>query len=212
MTSNEKFIKEKTLQGLSLRDVQVSVLNKKNKPIIAHQMDMIFTHFGVSGPAILRCSQFVVKELQKGREKVPMKVDLKPDQNVEQVIQQLSKLALDQPKKTVKNAFKGIAPERFLSFVFEKHQMEEDLQCANLSKELIRTIAQELKNFTFHVHGSLPMEKAFVTGGGVAINEIVPNTMQSKRMHGLFFCGEILDIHGYTGGYNITSALVTGRI
>ena len=69
-----------------------------------------------------------------------------------------------------------------------------------------------LKNFTFEVNGSLPMEKAFVTGGGVSIKEIVPNTMQSKLMHGLFFCGEILDIHGYTGGYNITCALVTGRI
>ena len=81
-----------------------------------------------------------------------------------------------------------------------------------MSKGDIQILVKNMKQFTFTVNGSLPIEKAFVTGGGVSIKEIVPNTMQSKIMHGLFFCGEILDIHGYTGGYNITSALVTGRL
>lgn len=212
LTSNETFIKEKALQGLSLRDVRVSVLNKKNKPIISHQMDMIFTHFGLSGPAILRCSQFVVKELRKGRNRVPITIDLKPEMNAEQLTQLLTKTTREQPKKAIKNALKGIVPERFLSFILEKYQIKEELKCANVSRELLHSLVQELKGFTVYVDGSLPMDKAFVTGGGVAINEIIPNTMQSKRMHGLFFCGEILDIHGYTGGYNITSALVTGRL
>src|SRR5690606_8581305 len=78
LTSKETFIREKTLQGLSLRDIELSVLNKRNKPIITHRMDMIFTHFGISGPAVLRCSQFVVKELMRGRQTVSMVLDVLP--------------------------------------------------------------------------------------------------------------------------------------
>lgn len=212
LTSNEDFIKQKTLQGLSLRDVELSVLNGKNKPIITHKMDMIFTHFGVSGPAVLRCSQFVVKEIMKGNKKVTMHLDVLPEKNENQLLQEITSSLEQNPKKAVKNLLKGIVPERFLSFVLEKNNVPEDLKAANLGKDTLRSIVQDLKNFTFLVNGSLPLEKAFVTGGGVSIKEIVPNTMQSKIMERLFFCGEILDIHGYTGGYNITSALVTGRL
>ncbi|WP_042146479.1 NAD(P)/FAD-dependent oxidoreductase [Paucisalibacillus sp. EB02] len=212
LTSNEEFIKQKTLQGLSLRDVALSVLNAKKKPIITHKMDMIFTHFGVSGPAVLRCSQFVVKEIMKGNKKVTMHLDVLPEEHEEQLLQEISSSLEQNPKKAVKNLLKGIVPERFLAFVLDKNGVPEDLKAANLGKDTLRSIVQDFKNFTFLVNGSLPLEKAFVTGGGVSIKEIVPNTMQSKMMGRLFFCGEILDIHGYTGGYNITSALVTGRL
>ncbi|MFP3427657.1 NAD(P)/FAD-dependent oxidoreductase, partial [Pseudoalteromonas sp. SIMBA_162] len=80
---------------------------------------------------------------------------------------------------------------------------------AEISQEKIRSFAHELVSFEMDVHGTLPLEKAFVTGGGVSVKEIEPKTMASKKKVGLYFCGEILDIHGYTGGYNITSALVT---
>ncbi|RLL47712.1 NAD(P)/FAD-dependent oxidoreductase [Oceanobacillus piezotolerans] len=212
LTSNEPFIKDKSLQGLSLRNVAVSVLNHKNKPIITHQMDMIFTHFGISGPAVLRCSQFVVKELMKGETRVPIVIDALPEKTEEQLLNEIFKLVEENPKKAFKNIVKGMVPERLLAFILEQNKIEDDEKCANVSKDKIRHIVHTLKQFTFHVHGSLPIEKAFVTGGGVSIKEIVPNTMQSKMMHGLYFCGEILDIHGYTGGYNITSALVTGRL
>ncbi|WP_010096206.1 NAD(P)/FAD-dependent oxidoreductase [Ornithinibacillus scapharcae] len=212
LISNEDFIKHKTLQGLSLRDVSLSVLNNKNKFIISHKMDMIFTHFGVSGPAVLRCSQFVVKELMKGRKSVDMHLDLLPEKTEEALYNELQSSLEENPKKAVKNLLKGTVPERFLTFILEKHNVTEELKAANLGKETLRNIVQDFKGFTFKVNGSLPLEKAFVTGGGVSIKEIVPNTMQSKLMDRLYFCGEILDIHGYTGGYNITSALVTGRI
>ncbi|MFD2046381.1 NAD(P)/FAD-dependent oxidoreductase [Ornithinibacillus salinisoli] len=212
LTSKEGFITHKTLQGLSLRDISLTVLNKKNKPIITHQMDMIFTHFGISGPAVLRCSQFVVKELMKGRDKVPMHLDILPQKREEQLITDILQLIDEFPKRTFKNLIKGIAPDRFITFLLAKNKVDEEQKAANISKDVIRNLVHELKNFTFYVHGSLPLEKAFVTGGGVSIKEIVPNTMQSKMMERLYFCGEILDIHGYTGGYNITSALVTGRV
>ncbi|WP_068674914.1 NAD(P)/FAD-dependent oxidoreductase [Oceanobacillus sp. Castelsardo] len=212
LKSNEEFIKNKVLQGLSLRDIELSVLNKRNKPIITHRMDMIFTHFGISGPATLRCSQFVVKELMRGREQVTMVLDALPDEHEEKLIQNITKTINDNPKKAFKNTIKGIVPERFLSFILQQNQINDEQKCANISKESIRAIVHNMKNFTFSVYGSLPLEKAFVTGGGISIKEIIPNTMKSKKMRGLYFCGEILDIHGYTGGYNITSALVTGRL
>nr|WP_106780521.1 NAD(P)/FAD-dependent oxidoreductase [Lysinibacillus timonensis] len=212
VTSKEPFIVSRELQGLALRDVAVSVLNKKGKPIITHQMDMLFTHFGVSGPAILRCSQFVVKELKKSGAPVTIRIQTLTDYNEETCFQYLSKLAKDEPKKTLKNVWKSIAPERWLLFLLDRVHIDHSLTVAEISQEKIRLLAHELVSFTMEVHGTQPLEKAFVTGGGISVKEIEPKTMASKKKYGLFFCGEILDIHGYTGGYNITSALVTGRI
>ncbi|MBY7143915.1 NAD(P)/FAD-dependent oxidoreductase [Virgibacillus sp. NKC19-3] len=212
LTSEESFIINKSLQGLSLRDVALTVLNKKNKPIITHQMDMIFTHFGISGPAVLRTSQFVVKELMKGAHNVPMALDVLPNEPEDTLYKRIHQLIEKSPRKAIKNIMKGIVPERFLDYILSINNIHEEQKAATISKETVRLIIHSIKHFTFSVHGSLPLDKAFVTGGGVSIKEIVPNTMQSKFMPGLYFSGEILDIHGYTGGYNITSALVTGRV
>jgi len=213
LLSDERFIKSKELQGLALRDVAVSVLNKKGKVLITHQMDMLFTHFGLSGPAILRCSQFVVKERMKnGEQPVDMVIDSLPNDNNESAFQMLVKLMKDDPKKSVKNVWKSVVPERWLLFLLNRAGIDLNEVGANLSNEKVRTLASLLKSFTMKVNGTQPIEKAFVTGGGVSVKEIEPKTMASKKKPGLYFCGEILDIHGYTGGYNITSALVTGKI
>ncbi|MED4969264.1 NAD(P)/FAD-dependent oxidoreductase [Parageobacillus toebii] len=213
ITSNEPFIQERTLQGLSLRDVALSVLKPNGKPIITHRMDMLFTHFGISGPAALRCSQFVVKELKKhGKDAVMMSIDALPDQNKEELFQHIAHLCKEEPKKAIKNVLKGLLPERYILFLLEQSHIDPQTPAGMLSHEKIRTFIQHCKQFTFHVHGTLPLEKAFVTGGGVSVKEIHPKKMASKLMEGLYFCGEILDIHGYTGGYNITAALVTGRL
>lgn len=213
LLSSEPFIKSKELQGLALRDVAVSVLKKNGKPIITHQMDMLFTHFGLSGPAILRCSQFVVKEQKKnGGQLVQVRIDSLPDQNEEQTFQSLLSHVKEDPKKAVKNVWKGIVPERWLLFLLQRAGIQESEDGQNLAHDKIRELAHQLKQFTVNVYGTQPLDKAFVTGGGVSIKEIEPKTMASKKKDGLYFCGEILDIHGYTGGYNITSALVTGKI
>lgn len=210
--SNEPFIKSKELQGLALRDVAVSVLNKKGKPIVTHKMDMLFTHFGLSGPAILRCSQFVVKEIKKHGAPALLRIQTLTDFNEETCFQHIQKLLKEQPKKAIKNVLKNIAPERWTIFLIERANIDPQKCFLEISQEHLRTLARSFVNFTMEVHGTLPLEKAFVTGGGVSIKEIEPKTMASKLKKGLYFCGEILDIHGYTGGYNITSALVTGRI
>ncbi|MCZ2259695.1 NAD(P)/FAD-dependent oxidoreductase [Sporosarcina sp. G11-34] len=213
LLSDEQFILSKELQGFALRDVAVSVLNAKGKPLITHQMDMLFTHFGLSGPAILRCSQFVVKERMKnGNAPVDMKIDSLPSMNEEEVFQLLNKTVRDDPKKQVNNSLKGVVPERWLHFLFDRAGISQSELGATMLAEKLRALAKLLKAFTMTVNGTQPMERAFVTGGGVSVKEIVPKTMASRKKDGLYFCGEILDIHGYTGGYNITSALVTGRI
>lgn len=213
VTSKEPFIQSRELQGLALRDVAVSVLNKKGKPIITHQMDMLFTHFGLSGPAILRCSQFIVKERKKnGGAPVQVRIQSLVDYNEETCLQMLNKSIKTEPKKAVKNLWKSLVPERWLLFLLDRAGIDASLTGIELSQEKLRAFARELVGFTMDVHGTQPIEKAFVTGGGVSVKEIDPKTMASKMKKGLYFCGEILDIHGYTGGYNITSALVTGRI
>ncbi|QUF64396.1 NAD(P)/FAD-dependent oxidoreductase [Bacillus atrophaeus] len=211
VTSAEPFIKQKTLQGLSLRDVGVSVLNKRGKPVITHVMDMLFTHFGLSGPAILRCSQFVVKELRKQPE-VQLRIDLYPHINEEELFQKMHRELKEAPKKAIKNVLKPWMQERYLLFLLEKNSIDPQISFSELPKENFRAFIKDCKQFTVTANGTLSIDKAFVTGGGVSVKEIDPKKLASKKMDGLYFCGEILDIHGYTGGYNITSALVTGRL
>ena len=213
LLSTEPFITSKELQGFALRDVAVSVLNKKGKVLVTHQMDMLFTHFGLSGPAILRCSQYVVKEQMKnGKQPVEIRIDSLPAMNEEEVFQMLHSTVKNEAKKQVHNSLKGVTLERWLLFLFKQADIDSTEIGATMPTDKLRQLAKFLKAFIVRVNGTLPIEKAFVTGGGVSIKEIVPKTMASKKSAGLFFCGEILDIHGYTGGYNITSALVTGRI
>ncbi|WP_214483692.1 NAD(P)/FAD-dependent oxidoreductase [Bacillus sp. SM2101] len=213
ITSNEQFIKEKTLQGLSLRDVELKVINPKGKNVIAHQMDMIFTHFGISGPAALRCSQFVLKTMKKfNLKEVEMQLDVLPDKNTEQLFQMILRKMENEPKKAIRNVLKGIVPERYLLFLFDKNDIDPQSTMSHIAKDKLRALVVDCKQFSFKVNGTLSIEKAFVTGGGVSVKEINPKQMSSKLTRGLYFCGEILDIHGYTGGYNITAALVTGRL
>src|SRR5690625_4891276 len=124
LLSNQMFIKERILQGLSLRDVRLTVKDKNNKPIISHRMDMVFTHFGISGPAVLRCSQFVVKLLNKDHQEVSIYIDTIPDQNQEQLYQQYRRLIEDSGKKSIKNILKGLAPERYLLFILAQSKVD----------------------------------------------------------------------------------------
>ncbi|QMV41423.1 BaiN/RdsA family NAD(P)/FAD-dependent oxidoreductase [Cohnella cholangitidis] len=211
LTSNEPFITSKELQGLSLRDVSLSVWNPKGKKIIEHQGDMIFTHFGISGPIALRCSQFVVKALKQFNVgNVEASVDLMPDDSVDEVYSRTLKLTELEPKKSVKNILKSCLPEKMVPLLLKQSGLAESLTYDNLPRQEWMQLAKLIKRFPIRVYGTLSIEDAFVTGGGVNLKEIDPRTMESKLVDGLYFCGEILDIHGYTGGYNITAAFSTG--
>ncbi|AWB43334.1 aminoacetone oxidase family FAD-binding enzyme [Paenibacillus sp. CAA11] len=211
ITSREPFILSRELQGLSLRDVELSVLNPKGKSVIAHRGDMIFTHFGLSGPIALRCSQFIRQVKRKfDTSEVTLSIDLFPDRSKADLETELRRMAAAEPKKALKNVLKGTLPERLLPLLFERGGLAPDTTFEHLPKEPWLAFIGCLKGFQLSASGTRPFEEAFVTGGGVNLKEIDPSTMQSKLMPGLYFCGEILDVHGYTGGYNITAAFATG--
>ncbi|MBP2115026.1 NAD(P)/FAD-dependent oxidoreductase [Paenibacillus silagei] len=209
--SREAWIKSGELQGLSLRDVTLSVWNQKGKKVISHRGDMIFTHFGLSGPIALRCSQFLRQVQQKsGTDTVEMSIDLFPDLSLQEAESMLqNKLDLE-PKKAIRNSLKGLLPERLIPLLLAKSGLDGEITGHHLPKLGLGALAALVKRMPVQVHGTRSLAEAFVTGGGVALKEIDPKTMQSKLTAGLYFCGEILDIHGYTGGYNITAAFSTG--
>ncbi|MCJ8011765.1 NAD(P)/FAD-dependent oxidoreductase [Paenibacillus sp. KQZ6P-2] len=211
IVSRESWIASKELQGLSLRDVELSVWTPKGKKMIGHRGDMIFTHFGLSGPIALRCSQFIrqVKNKFKVHE-VEMAVDLFPDLPPHDLDRMLRDKLAEEPKKAIKNVLKGTVPERMLPLLLSRAELDGDATFAHLPKQQWSAFVDVLKRFIILVTGTKSIEEAFVTGGGVHLKEINPKTMESKLMPGLFFCGEVLDIHGYTGGYNITAAFSTG--
>ncbi|MBP1964694.1 NAD(P)/FAD-dependent oxidoreductase [Paenibacillus aceris] len=211
LTSKEAFIRSRELQGLSLREVTLSVWNAKGKVVISHRGDMLFTHFGLSGPIALRCSQFVVKELAKTeRREVLLTVDLFPDLSMDDLYKESMALAKADAKKAIKNVLKPLLSERLIPMLLERSGLDDQLTYDNIPKQKWLDLCKLMKAFPVHIHGTLSIEEAFVTGGGVHLKEIDPSTMQSKLVNGLYFCGEVLDIHGYTGGYNITAAFSTG--
>ncbi|MHC5217383.1 BaiN/RdsA family NAD(P)/FAD-dependent oxidoreductase [Enterococcus sp. LJL128] len=209
--SEEAFIKNKTLQGISLRDVQLAVLGENGKPVTSHQMDLLFTHFGLSGPAALRCSSFVNQLLKKNPEQpVKLTLDIFPDKSLQELLSEIKKKIAKTSEKQLKNSLKQLLPERLLEFFLDRHTLLS-LTGRQVTEQQLEDLAVEMKNFIILATGTFPLEKSFVTGGGVSLKEIQPKTLESKLVQGLFFCGEVLDINGYTGGYNITAALVTGH-
>ncbi|MBU9721052.1 MULTISPECIES: NAD(P)/FAD-dependent oxidoreductase [Bacillaceae] len=212
ITANDQYIRKRELQGLSLRDVKLSVLDPKTGKLIkAHEGDMIFTHFGISGPISLRCSQYVVKAKKKySISKIPIELDIFPSSHEDELFTGLLSLLDQQQKKAIKNVLIGWVPERLVPVLLTMADIDPMLVQAEISHEKLRNLSRLVKHFPIQATGTLSLEKAFVTGGGVSVKEVYPKRMESKFMKGLFFCGEVMDLHGYTGGYNITVAFSTG--
>ncbi|MGM0124652.1 flavoprotein [Enterococcus sp. AZ194] len=211
MVSEEAFIEKRTLQGLSLDDISLQVLNEQGKVVTEHIMDLLFTHFGISGPAALRCSSFVNQELEKNNgQPVTLRLDCFPETTAKELTEKAKNL-LNDSKKSLANALKGFLPERLLDFYLEKANLHE-LSAPQVTDTQLDVFIQLCKGFEFTISKTFPIEKSFVTGGGISLKEVNPKTMESKLVQGLFFAGELLDINGYTGGFNITAAFVTGHV
>ncbi|WP_022795019.1 NAD(P)/FAD-dependent oxidoreductase [Marinococcus halotolerans] len=211
ITSPAAYIQDRTLQGISLSGVALTVYRPGGKAIKTHTGDMIFTHFGVSGPIGLRCSQYVVKALKKYKaEQIELGLSLYPEENHESMFQRLVSLKKTHEAKTVKNALKGLTMERLLLFFLQEAGISSTMTIGEAANKKLRNLALLFTDFRFPADGTLSIEEAFVTGGGVSIKEVFPKRLESRLKSGLFFCGEILDIHGYTGGFNITCAFSTG--
>ncbi|MDF2606120.1 MAG: NAD(FAD)-utilizing dehydrogenase [Bacillales bacterium] len=213
LVSQEKFIIDRTLQGLSLQGIELSVVNPKGKKIVSHRHDLIFTHFGVSGPAALRCSQFIRQVKEKFKiGHVTLELDCLPKMTKEELLSELLRFHKEEPKKSFKNILKQFIPERLAEFFLNNLGIDLQSQLINVKKDTLINITNLIKGFSFTVTDTLGFDKAFVTGGGVSTKEINPKEMSSKIVDGLYFCGEVLDIHAYTGGFNITAAIITGKI
>ena len=181
----------KALQGISLTDITLSY----DKHMITH--DLLFTHFGLSGPAALRMSSFV-----KGGE--ILSLDLLPTTSSQDLIDFLE----EHREKSIKNTLKALLPERLADFLAQGFPEKAKQLTPTQKDELIHKI----KAMPIQVTGKMSLAKSFVTKGGVNLKEINPKTLESKLVSGLHFAGEVLDINAHTGGFNITSALCTGSV
>lgn len=209
LLSNDSFIQDKTLQGISLRDVAVTLWDNYDKAIVTHRMDMIFTHFGYSGPAILRCSGHVNQFLMHNQATTAhLTIDLVPDRSQSDLMEE----ADAQRNKQLGTLLKPYLPEKLSHLIHQQVNIPIGSAYKQIDHQQVTDLWRRIKAFPITSYGSQPIAKGFVTGGGVHLKEIVPQTLQSKLMAGLFFCGEILDINGYTGGYNITAAFTTGAV
>ncbi|HEY9721265.1 MAG TPA: aminoacetone oxidase family FAD-binding enzyme, partial [Oscillatoriaceae cyanobacterium] len=211
ITCDEPWVRERRLQGLSLRDVAVSLYNARGDRLTRQHGDLLFTHFGVSGPAGLRLGHYVSTGLLRNEGPLRLAVDFKPELNEEQVLADVRALAADNPKKALKNVLSPYLPERMVPLLLEQSDLDPDTTFAHLPKGPLRELARRIKAFGARVTGTLSIEEAFVTGGGVNTDEVDARTMASQRMPGLYFSGEILDVHAHTGGYNITIAFSSGH-
>lgn len=187
LVSNERFIQEKILQGLSFKDVKMTVYNENGKAIRTLTHDLLITHFGLSGPAALRLSFDIIELLEKQKD-VLVSIDFIPRVNL--------------PMEAKSMDYKDIlqnenVPKRLIDYI------KEDVLTSY-------EILSKLKNFTMKIHDTRGFKSAFVTNGGIHLKYVDPKTMKSKIYPFLSFAGELLDINAYTGGFNITSALSTG--
>lgn len=199
------------LQGISLRDITLSVVDEQNHLLISNTNDLLFTHFGLSGPVALRASMFINQLLMKNQ-KAWVLIDLLPTSTIEDTISYLHKLKKEKPKNNIKNILNQLLNEKIIIHLLNQSNIDYQKQMSNLSNQEINNIANIIHQFKLPIARTMSLDKAFVTGGGIDLKEVNPKTMESKLSHYLYFAGEILDINGYTGGFNITSAMATGYV
>lgn len=196
------------MQGLSLRNVAVKVKNKKGKVIFKEQGEMLFTHFGLSGPLILSASAHM-RDYEKDQYTVV--IDLKPALDETALDARLVRELTGQPNRAFHNVLETLAPRLLISVLAKRSDIPPDLPANAVTKVQRRRLLETLKGLSFPVAGPRPVEDAIVTSGGVKVSEVDPKTMGSKLVQGLYLAGELLDVDAYTGGFNLQIAWCTGR-
>ncbi|NMB63172.1 MAG: NAD(P)/FAD-dependent oxidoreductase [Chloroflexi bacterium] len=196
------------MQGLSLKNVRATILVNGKKGT-SEFGEMLFTHFGLSGPIILTLSGQVVDELRIGN-KVEISIDLKPALDEQKLDNRLLRELDAHGKQYFGNMLKTLLPQKMISVCAEQVEIDEEKLCNQITAAERSTLLHWLKDFRFLIRGSLPLETAIITAGGVDLAEVDARTMQSKLVKGLFFAGEVLDLNADTGGYNLQEAFSTG--
>ena len=205
----------KEMQGLSLRNVGIKFIDEsKNKLIYEDFGEMIFTHFGISGPTILSGSAHLVryKEIDNlmKEQKIKLQIDLKPALTEEQLDERILRDFKEFKNKQFKHALDKLLPQKMIPIVIEKAEINEEKRVNEITKEERKNLVKVLKKFELTIKDFRPVEEAIITSGGINIKEINPKTMESKLVKGLYFAGEIIDVDSYTGGFNLQIAYSTG--
>lgn len=195
------------LQGLSLRNVELKVKNRKNKVVYREQGEMLFTHFGLSGPLVLSASA----HLDFDRDSYTAHIDLKPALDEEKLDARLLRDFADRANQDYANALGGLVPRSMIPVLIDRTDIPGNTKVRDIRKEQRRRLLETLKDFRVELSGTRPVEEAIITAGGVKVGQVDPKTMESKLVHGLYFAGELLDVDAYTGGFNLQIAWATGR-
>ena len=207
----------KNLQGLSLKNVEIKMIDKeKNKIIYKDFGEMIFTHFGVSGPTILSGSAHLARyskiEKKMKEQNITLSIDLKPALSEEKLNARILRDFEEYKNKKFKNSLDKLLPQKMIETIIEKSNIDADKKVNEITKTERKQLVSTLKNLEISIKGFRPIEEAIITRGGISTKEINPKTMESKLIKGLFFAGEIIDVDAYTGGFNLQIAYSTGYV
>lgn len=209
LTCNGQYLSDcKEMQGLSLRNVGVKLI-KGQKTVYSDFGEMLFTHFGLSGPTILSASA-AVKDITAGGYSVS--VDMKPALSFEKLDDRILRDFEKYINRELGNSLSDLLPSSMISVVLRRIGADPAIRCNSVTKEMRQKLTEVIKNLTFDVTGTRPIDEAIVTRGGVKVSEVEPSTMESKICKGLYFCGEVLDVDAYTGGFNLQIAFSTGKL
>lgn len=213
LKSEDKICKE--LQGLSLRNVKISIIDKTNNKILYSEFgEMMFSHFGVTGPVILSASSKLntVKNINEKikNKQIELVIDLKPALSFEVLDKRIQRDFEKYTNKEFKNSLNDLLPQKLISPIINLSKIDKEKKVHQITREQRENLVNIVKNLKINISGFMPLDMAIVTSGGINTKEINPKTMESKIVKGLYVVGELLDVDAYTGGYNLQIAFSTG--
>lgn len=194
------------MQGLSLRNVAIRLVNQKKKTVYEDFGELLFTHFGVSGPTILSASAHMKEE-----DTYTLYIDLKPALDEQKLDQRILRDFEQYQNRCIENALQDLFPKSLIPVLIERAGIDPATQANAITKQQRRRLLELTKLFPISIAGLRPVEEAIITAGGIKVKEVNPKTMESKLIPGLFFAGEILDVDAYTGGFNLQLAWATAN-
>ena len=196
------------IAGLSLKNVTLSIFETgKKKPLFSEMGEMLFTHFGISGPLVLSASSHI---RYMGKKEYTAFVDLKPALSIEQLDNRILRDFSELQNKDFANSLDALLPKSLIPVTVKLSGIPSDKKVNQISREERRTLCEVIKKFPLHITSLRPLEEAIITRGGISVKEINPATMESKLVKGLYFAGEVIDVDAFTGGFNLQIAFSTG--
>lgn len=193
------------MQGLSLRNIEIRLVNQKNKVVYRDFGELLFTHFGLSGPTVLSASAHM-----KADEQYTLNIDLKPALDEQKLDLRILRDFEQYQNRDLENALKDLYPKTMIPVIIARAGLDPSMKVNAVTKQQRRKLLELTKCFPVDVAGPRPVEEAIITAGGISVKEIDPRTMESKCVQGLYFAGEVMDLDAYTGGFNLQIAWATG--